>query len=68
MRKNISSHFKDPFAFEEFNSLLIKEAIPEGHKKILVIDCSFIPKAGKKTFGKDYFFNGESVRSWGLPK
>ena len=61
--KTYRRHFKEPFPFFEFNSLLIKEAIPEAHKKILAIDCSFIPKAGKKTFGKDYFFNGSSGRA-----
>ena len=61
--KTYRRHFKKPFPFVEFNSRLIKEAIPEGHKKILAIDCSFIPKSGKKTYGKDYFFNGVSGRA-----
>ena len=61
--KTYRRHFKEPFPFLEFNSILIKEAIPEGHKQILAIDCSFLPKAGKKTYGKDYFFNGCSGRA-----
>ena len=52
--KTYRRHFNEPFPFLEFNSYLIKEAIPSEHTKILAIDCSFIPKAGKKTFGKDY--------------
>ncbi len=30
---------------------------------IAVVDCSYIPKAGKKTFGLDYFFSGVAGRN-----
>ena len=42
---------------------LIKEAISEHSLQILAIDCSFIPKSGKLTYGLDYFFNSSLGRA-----
>jgi hypothetical protein len=44
--------------FQHFNQCLIEQAIAQSARKIAAIDCSFIPKSGKLTYGKDYFFNG----------
>ena len=51
-------NFRKPFAFAQFNQALIQEAIPEDHQKIAALDCSFIDKSGKKTWGIDRFFSG----------
>ncbi|MBD1847938.1 hypothetical protein H6F89_32090 [Cyanobacteria bacterium FACHB-63] len=50
--------FKKRFDFMAFNAALIQAAIPENHLTIAVMDCSFIAKSGKKTFGLDEFYNG----------
>jgi hypothetical protein len=50
--------FKKQFDFSAFNAALIEAAIPENHSMIAVMDCSFIAKSGKKTFGLDEFYNG----------
>lgn len=50
--------FSQPFDFLHFNQILIKQAMQNSPRKIVAIDCSFIPKSGKQTYGKDYFFNG----------
>lgn len=46
----------------EFNASVIGAAIPADHARIAVMDCSFIPKSGKKTFGLDAFYNGTQGR------
>jgi len=42
---------------------LIKKALNHERTLIAVIDCSFIPKTGKKTEGKASFYNGVAGRS-----
>ena len=37
--------------------------IPPEHEQALVIDASFVPKSGKKTYGLDRFWNGSHGRS-----
>ena len=45
------------------NAHLIAEALPSGVHKIGGMDCSFIPKSGKGTYGIDWFYNGSASRS-----
>jgi Transposase DDE domain len=54
--------FKKQFDFAQFNAELIKAATSENHSMIAVMDCSFIAKSGKKTFGLDQFYNGSHNR------
>ncbi|WP_375505587.1 transposase [uncultured Nostoc sp.] len=54
--------FKKQFDFAQFNAEVIKAATPENHSMIAVMDCSFIAKSGKKTFGLDQFYNGSHSR------
>jgi hypothetical protein len=42
----------------KFNQQLIEQAIKPEAEVILAVDCSFIAKSGKKTYGLDYFYNG----------
>jgi hypothetical protein len=51
-----------PFDFPEFNKLFINKALEHQRTLIAVIDCSFIPKSGKKTEGKASFYNGVAGR------
>lgn len=45
------------------NAQLIEVAIPNGATCIGAMDCSFIPKSGKATYGLDWFYNGSTSRS-----
>lgn len=40
---------------------MIQQAIPPQSQTILAVDCSFIPKSGKHTYGLDYFYNGSAA-------
>ncbi len=51
-------HFRQVFAFSEFNLHLIKEAIVPCHRLVAGLDCSYIQKSGRQTYGLDYFFSG----------
>ena len=54
--------FKKQFDFAQFNAEIIKAATSLEHSMIAVMDCSFIAKSGKKTFGLDQFYNGSHNR------
>ena len=45
------------------NAGLIQEAVPAGATQIGAIDCSFIAKSGKMTYGLDWFYNGSRNRA-----
>jgi hypothetical protein len=47
----------------KFNGELIEQAIEPESQKILAVDCSFIPKSGKQTYGLDYFYNGSAAKA-----
>lgn len=56
--KTYRRQFSQTFNFKQFNQYLIEQAIAPCRRIVAAIDCSFIPKSGKQTYGKDYFFNG----------
>lgn len=56
--KSYSRHFRRAFDFVGFNRQLIDEAFGTTSERIVAFDPSFIPKAGKKTYGRDVFWNG----------
>ncbi|MEG4229105.1 transposase [Microcoleus sp. N9_B2] len=60
--KTYRRHFFKDFDFAGFNKLLINQALNNERTLIAVIDCSFIPKSGKKTEGKASFYNGVAGR------
>lgn len=56
-------NFRKPFDFALFNHLLIWATIPSSHTKVGAIDCSYIAKSGKHTYGVEYFFSSRAGRS-----
>ena len=40
-----------------FNQYLIEEAVETTHEQIGVMDCSYVPKSGKQTYGLDIFYD-----------
>ncbi len=54
--------YQRSFNFIQFNQKLIEQAIESESEVILAVDCSFIPKSGKRTYGIDYFYNGSASR------
>jgi len=62
--KTISRNFRKPFSFIEMNKELIKKiAVKFNTLFLLAIDCSFVSKSGKKTYGLGRFFNGSKSRA-----
>jgi hypothetical protein len=54
--------FEQAFEFAAFNQELVQMASPEGTEQVAVMDCSFVTKSGKATFGLDQFWNGCASR------
>ena len=55
-------NFRKSFDFVAFNTLLIQETIPASHQKMAAIDASYVPKAGKQSYGIDSFWSGAASR------
>ena len=55
----------DPRDFDcvALNKAAIIRVISPTHQQALVIDASFVPKSGKKTYGLDRFWNGSHSRT-----
>jgi len=51
------------FAFVQLNQQVIVQALADSTNMIAAIDCSFIAKSGKATYGLDWFYNGSANRS-----
>jgi hypothetical protein len=51
------------FDFVSLNKAAITQVVPPTHEQALVIDASFVPKSGKKTYGLDRFWNGSHART-----
>lgn len=61
--KTYRRHYSQAFSFMVLNAVLIEAAIPSSVTQIGAMDCSFIPKSGKTTYGLDWFYNGSASRS-----
>ncbi len=61
--KTYRRQYSQPFNFMGLNAELIGEAVPAGVTQIGAIDCSFIAKSGKATYGLDWFYNGSRNRT-----
>lgn len=61
--KTYARHYRRPFSFIEFNKQLMDEIVPTSHELIGVMDGSFIPKSGKKTYGLGYFYNSSQDKA-----
>ena len=51
------------FDFVSLNKAAIIHVIPPDHAQALVLDASFVPTSGKKTYGLDRFWNGRQSRT-----
>jgi DDE superfamily endonuclease len=61
--RTFSRWYARGFDFVSLNKAAITQVIPPEHAQALVIDASFVPKSGKKTYGLDRFWNGSHGRS-----
>ncbi|MCB0196329.1 MAG: transposase [Anaerolineae bacterium] len=61
--KTYARHYQRTFAFVEFNERLLQNLVPAGHELMGVMDCSFIPKSGKETYGLGYFYNSSQDKA-----
>ena len=61
--KTFRRWFRIPFDFSEFNSKAIDKVVATGSDVGSAFDQSFEGKSGKKTWGKDYFWNGCASRA-----
>lgn len=61
--KTYRRQYSQGFCFMGMNSTLIEAAIPSGATRIGGMDCSFIPKSGKASYGLDWFYNGSASRT-----
>ncbi len=55
--KTYARQYRTPFDFAQFNRFLIEELSCASHERIAAIDCSFIPKSGRQTYGLDRFYD-----------
>ncbi len=55
--KTYSRQFRKPFGFADFNKQLVEKTVPSHHEKIAVMDCSFVAKSGKETYGLGFFYD-----------
>ncbi|AFY96994.1 transposase family protein (plasmid) [Chamaesiphon minutus PCC 6605] len=56
-------HYQKSFDFIPFHAQTIAAAIEPSREQIAAIDCSFISKSGKQTWGVDNFYNGSISKS-----
>lgn len=54
--------YSQPFNFMQLNAGFIGQAVPVTAVQIGAMDCSFVPKSGKRTYGLDWFYNGSANR------
>jgi len=55
--------YQKSFDFIPFHTQTIAAAIEPSREQIAAIDCSFISKSGKQTWGVDNFYNGSISKS-----
>ena len=55
--------YAQEFDFVSLNKAAITHVTPPEQEQALVIDASFVPKSGQKTYGLDRFWNGRHGRS-----
>ena len=48
------------YNFIRSNAQVIEKAISASARQMIAIDCSFVPKSGKATYGIEYFWNGSA--------
>jgi len=60
--KTYRRQFIEEVDFAKLNATLIQAAAEPGHQQLAVMDCSFLRKSGKATFGLDRYWNGCNSR------
>jgi hypothetical protein len=60
--KTFRRQFKQGLPAGKFNAAFVEIEIPAEHEVISLLDTSFSPKSGKKTFGLDRFYHGSHGR------
>lgn len=55
-------HYQQEFEFARFNRVLVERVTGANAEQLGVMDCSFVTKSGKTTFGLDQFWNGSASR------
>jgi hypothetical protein len=61
--RTLTRWYARDFDFVSLNKAAIIHVIPPEHDQALVIDASFVPKSGQKTYGLDRFWNGSHRRT-----
>ena len=61
--RTFSRWYAKEFDFVSLNKAASTHVTPPEHEQALVIDASFVPKSGKKTYGLDRFWKGSHGRS-----
>lgn len=56
-KKTYARQFQQSFDFAQFNKCLIADLVPPAHEKIGAMDCSYVPKSGKQTYGLGLFYD-----------
>lgn len=61
--KTYARQFGKPFDFVDLNRQIIDQTFGLKSERVIAFDPTFVPKAGKHTFGKDRFWNGVKSRA-----
>lgn len=61
--KTYARQSRRTFAFVEFNERLVNEIVPADHELLGVMDCSFVAKSGKETYGLGNFYNSSQDKA-----
>jgi hypothetical protein len=56
-------HFQQGFGAEVLNQALIEPVRQPEKAQIVVVDCTFLEKSGRHTYGLDWFYNGKTQRA-----
>jgi hypothetical protein len=63
--KTYRRQYQQSFDFVSLNAETIAQAIPSYREQVAAIDCSFIPKSGKATWGLDAFYSRSAPATLG---
>ena len=55
-------HFEQGWGVEHLNQALIEQVSAPEHTRIALVDCTFLAKSGRHTYGLDWFYNGKTQR------
>lgn len=56
-------YFTQGIGIEWLNQRLIEHVRDSAHTYIAVVDCTFVEKSGRHTYGLDWFYNGKTQRA-----